>query len=727
MAPPKAPPKPRPDVVEAERSQFRLLLAKNPNYFGTIADSPLKAVAKIASNTSYEQLTCVGYNLDQSKLEATVQIKKPAGYGGDLCKDGTIEYVRFFLDYGAGWEDQGVMGIKVHDIPNSNDCHKDSTKPLSYVASLKISPKKKICKIPVLPRVRAILSWQAIPPAGNPNYTPVWGNVLERHIQIRKLEKNFAAAVDEIATAAGLTLEIPLVYAELAEIPIPLPDPGDPPIAVLAQLYGYGDKDAKPAGPAASKVETHRFGMADIHAVSHSVAAHHDFMVAKAAEWKLAGLDFAAAIAALEKVSANTSYEELECLGLDNNTEYLAATFRIKRPAGYSGGPCTKGGYEYVSFWADWDDTCTFTYLGTVKVNVHDFSTIPADGLCYTALLKVNLDEHRAPCEKPKIGRVRAVLSWTSPPSTTDPDDLKYWGNRIDTHVQINPNGSGTSVVAQLRSIGGIAVPHIDAVTGLTDATAVFHFNWVPPDPAGRSCPFAGIVVITGPTVLGMRYGITVENLTTPSAPLPLVNSFKVLDSSGTVETTQAPSASALHTYQYLDTWFNPELILGRWFSSGDDKWRIRLQLYDAAESPVGAPISHMIQLKNSGVADARLHIDPLSGGDCHKFFVGDPIDGHFVAVDSYLSGWSLSVAPFPTPPGVLTPMSGSISTPPAPPGPTSPPPGGSPWHLDTTGMKPCGYIVALSVSDRAIINSASVGHSAWTSVGWCLDPAPEK
>jgi hypothetical protein len=37
--------------------------------------------------------------------------------------------------------------------------------------------------------------------------------------------------------------------------------------------------------------------------------------------------------------------------------------------------------------------------------------------------------------------------------------------------------------------------------------------------------------------------------------------------------------------------------------------------------------------------------------------------------------------------------------------------------------MKPCGYIVGLEAIDRAIIDSAWVGHHAEASVGWCLEP----
>jgi hypothetical protein len=706
-------------AVEKERVQFKRLLGQNPNYFGNFPESPFPPVKKIVGNTSYEEITCVGYNPDKAQLEATVQIKRPTGYGGDLCSDGTIEYVRFFLDYGAGFEDQGVMGFNVHDIPNSTDCAKDATKPLSYIASLPITPKRKVCRYPVLPKVRAILSWQAIPTAGNANYPPVWGNVLDDHVQIKAFVRNFAAAVDLVAVAAGTKIDIPPQFEGIVDIPIPLPDPPDPPIAVLAKLYA--PTSAKPQ--VAQIVPSHRFGLAQVHAAIENVTVDQQILTSTAAEWKLAGLDFAGALAALDTTKADVTYEELQCLGLDSNTETLATTLRIKLAAGYSGPPCDPGSYEYVAFWADWDNTCKYTYLDTVKINVHDYNPLPAGGLSYTALLKVDLDKYRRTCKEPKIARIRAVLSWNTPPSTIDPDDLKYWGNRIDTHVLINPTGSGVSSEAELRTIGGIAVPHIDPGTGLTDAGAVFSFNWTPPDPAGRPCPFAAIVVITGPTVPGMRYAITVENLTAPAPPVPVANTFSVLDSSGTIVTTQVASATPIHSFAYLNTTLNPELILARWFTGGDDKWLIRLQLYTAAEVPIGGPVSHVIQLKNSGVKDCRIHIDPASGGDCNTFHVNDKIDGHFVAIDPYLSGYTLHTEPFAAPAGQLTPTSGSVSTPFAGPDP-APPPGGLDWHLDTKNMKPCGYIVRLEASDRAIINSAFVGHPAAAPVGWCLEPA---
>jgi hypothetical protein len=208
--------------------------------------------------------------------------------------------------------------------------------------------------------------------------------------------------------------------------------------------------------------------MADLQTALLSSQLDSQTIAAKAEEWKAAGLNFGEAIGSLSKLSANVDYEEIECLGLDYNQEKLAATFRIKRSSGYGGPLCFPGSTEYVAFWSDWDDKCKWKFEGCVQVNVHDIQRLPDGGLCYSAVLPVDLNFHRQECEKPKIARIRAVLSWNSPPSTTNPDALPYWGNRMDTHVQIRPGikidpGNPKPMIIVL---GGVSVDEIDASTG---------------------------------------------------------------------------------------------------------------------------------------------------------------------------------------------------------------------------------------------------------------------
>jgi hypothetical protein len=40
--------------------------------------------------------------------------------------------------------------------------------------------------------------------------------------------------------------------------------------------------------------------------------------------------------------------------------------------------------------------------------------------------------------------------------------------------------------------------------------------------------------------------------------------------------------------------------------------------------------------------------------------------------------------------------------------------------------MQPCGYIIRVVASDRAIVNSQAVGHHASDSAGFCLEEPEE-
>src|SRR4051812_13673685 len=79
----------QPRQVERERTQFRALLLQNPNFFGNLKDSPFKAVASIASNTTYEELKCAGFHPQLNRLEAVVWVKQATGYSGDICTPGS--------------------------------------------------------------------------------------------------------------------------------------------------------------------------------------------------------------------------------------------------------------------------------------------------------------------------------------------------------------------------------------------------------------------------------------------------------------------------------------------------------------------------------------------------------------------------------------------------------------------------------------------------------------
>ncbi len=74
---------------------------------------------KIAANSSYEELKCVGFNPQLNRLEGVVWVKQNTGYNGGICTNGSVEYVSFYLSYdnGATWLSEGTTSFPVYDVP----------------------------------------------------------------------------------------------------------------------------------------------------------------------------------------------------------------------------------------------------------------------------------------------------------------------------------------------------------------------------------------------------------------------------------------------------------------------------------------------------------------------------------------------------------------------------------------------------------------------------------
>jgi len=710
-----------------ERIQFKKLLLQNPNYFGNIKECSFKAVKSISQDTQYEELTCIGFNQNFNTIEATIALKRSTGYNGDLCSSGSIEYVRFFIDYGTGWIDAGESSVNVHDIPNSEDCYNQNDKPLTYVISLNIDPKTNYCKIPVIPKVRAILSWNYSPPEGDENadWSPIWGNAKECYIQIKPRQSLWRDIMNELEPQLVKGVKIPLEYKQIDVGPLPILPP-QLSVTELAKEY--------------DKANPHRFGLSDIHAILNTDVLDQNLLESKVNEWKALGLDLPKTIEVLEKTNANVEYEQLECLGLDYYQENVVATLRIKRPNGYSGDLCKKGSLEYVSFWEDFDNKCEWKFLGIKSVNVHDFGkSFPEEGICHSVVVPVNLSQYRRGCEEPKIGRVRAVLSWNVSPSSTDPDKLDYWGNRLDAHVQIRPGEVVLPESPPRFVLGGIHVNDIDDITGMTVPDAKFSSSdtYADSKPAPRRpCPFGGQVNIKaldyGINYVGRWYKIERRNITASSTWIPLNAAFRVQDWNGNWH-FMPQSGDYFQIPQYS---FNPHSFIQRWYTTGDDLWEIRVTIRTGPSDtdPLVLMTSHPIQLDNTApvlpetdppsnwnTLRDRINIFIDSGGDCKKFDAGVTINGHFVAQDLHFGSFSISVLPKIVDGILSNPV---IPNPATQYEPTSDPPG-SQWTLDTNSprnMKPCGYVVRLVVWDRSIVNSGSHHNRNEKSVGFCLE-----
>ncbi len=226
----------RPTRVEAERRNFRALLLGNPNYFGNFKQSPLKPVKAMTHNTKYEEIKCVGYNPDSETLEAVVYVKQTGGYSGDVCTAGSPEFVRFYLSYdnGTTWADQGMTQFTAYDVPGRT--------PLEYAATLWIDPARRRCSFENLPIARAILSWNRAPTPGTPDYEPVWGNVVDVHIQIDAW--TLSVSLDVLFKESSAKL--PIEYQGLVDLSTLVPVE-EPAALGLGELHGLYAKSKVPA------------------------------------------------------------------------------------------------------------------------------------------------------------------------------------------------------------------------------------------------------------------------------------------------------------------------------------------------------------------------------------------------------------------------------------------------------------------------------------------------
>ncbi len=753
----------RPAEPERERTQFRALLLQNPNYFGNLEVSELKPVKVLQSDTSYEQLECIGLNPPYNRLEGVIQIKRELGYGGTICTPGSREYVRFYVDLfnNSVWHDVGLTSVVVHDIPGD--------KPLCYAVKLDFSPIRKLCLFANTVKVRAILSWNVPPPANTPNFVPVYGNRLDAEVQVNPRHVIF---VDDL-------------FEELELAKVKLPTPAGPVIKALAaqsEIQALPPETLslaqKKALYARTDVPPHRYGFAEAQQLlSTAQALPTIFNSGKESLLQQLGLaadEIAKLVAGLQpKTDGDTSFEELRCVGLYPDSDLVEAVLTVKKPTGYSGGLCTTGSTEYVAFWIDFGDGAGFTYVGTATVKVHDIANIPAGGLHYAVFLKTNLANRLIPCDAgPRVVRLLAILSWETPPPPANPSYVPVWGNREECLVQLRP-GALVGHIPTIETVGDVGINDIDQSTGLATGDGVvagFHAN---------QSPFGGVVTITGrignpPDAFGggavpFKYRIEVS----PDG----VDDWHPLTNQITVKVSEAVNGIPIQCdpinhpgdivcdqvlvatddgdglgdgwYTYLEDLSLPSQrflvndVLGHWLTNAsmEGLWKIRITAKNPATSPPTvfpgvqtvkvridntAPSAPPAPAKPLTITGATFNGNPIPAVDCGKFPVGTILTGTYEvhdpgtsAPEQHFGSLSLQVIPAAAAHGALVnPSSRSF--------PVVPTTGeAGTWTLDTHGMDPCGYVIRLTASDRTVVNSGFVGFTSTFDIGFCLVEAP--
>jgi hypothetical protein len=645
-------------------------------------------------DTAFEQLVCIGYRPQLKRLDGVVRIKQSSGYSGGICTAGSQEYVRFFAstDNGANWTDLGLTSFTVWDV--------SGPKPLEFDVSIPVDLAAKCCKDTNLVLIRGILSWE-VPPT-DPAGPIVWGNGLDVTVQV---------APFALGTLADLLLclPVPIELESVSEVASldQVVEFGPAPQLTPQQLHDlYKDTEVPQSRYLLSQVTEL---LADPAALS--AAAHQPGPV-------LGGhVDLGPIIGVIIDPQGNEFYEQLGCVGLNTVTDELAATIDVKQSSGYSGGLCTRGSQEYVAFWVNWGSG--FEYTGTTSVNVHDISPMPAGGLQYSVGLPFpQALTRRRPCQNgPLVVTVRAVLSWNTPPSTTNPFAVPVWGGHLEAEVLIPPGQPVTGGGPVLESIGSMPLPTISDATGLADGVSL-----VPQIGVANACPFGGALEFTGHVInpatglfggAGMQYRILVSTNGGASST-PMTQPFYVFLSTSPFPVLQTPDpVTGWVDYRELsgvvDVVGN---ILGSWPSSGDGQIWISMEARQGGV-PVGTPTPwKLVQLDNT--APAPVTVEITSGaGSCGDFTQGAVIDGTYAAADNEnLRSVSIGVEPSMGP--NVTPVKTVGSK-------TLVAESGT-WSLQTDPTtEPCGYVIVVTAADNTIVNSGTVGFSAQAFTGFCL------
>ncbi len=712
---------------EQTRNQFHALKLMNPNFFGTLKESKFEPVKPIQNNTDYEELKCIGFNPQFDRLEAVVSIKRETGYGGGICSKGTPQYVRFFLskDDGLTWIDQGITSFRSYDIPGK--------KPLEYIATKIISPEKKFCSSENIVKVRAILSWNDKP--DGPDFIPIWGNSLESYIQIDKKQVIVLAELlktyhADLFKEVENFLDMDQVLISKEAKPVKM--------NVIAEKYIANDVPKHRLLYKQLKQELINSKTSKTWLNSALIDAYPDIKI-----------DLGEVLENLYKTDGNIDYEEMKCVGLNQENDTLVATIHLKRTLGYSGDLCSSGSLEYVAFWEYDEIEQMWLYLGRASVRVYDLS-IPPEGLQYSIFLPADLRHHHRPCsEGPRVVRIRAILSWEQMPPDDDPDWIPTFGNREEVLIHVAPGKSVNPGDHRpfVETVAGMSVSDID-IKGLAkygeEASGTASFMAV-------DSPFGGVVRVTGrllnptdsytSTEKPLQYKIQVRQADVGETWQDLNNAFNV-----SLATLQGGLYSYPfkkkqefideHGYEYLEDYTGPDKrfyvipILAEWHTAGKTGlWEMRIDAYNPNDYTAW-PGTQIIKIKlDQSAPELNLTITGYIRGSapekpakpCDKFKIGDTIIGSFSAIDDdyHFYKFTLSVNPG----GSGFPSFGAVPNPNIKVYPAADTHGESgKWELNTAGMAACGYTLRLWAEDRTIVNGGSIGWENSTSVGFCLE-----
>ena len=328
----------------------------------------------------------------------------------------------------------------------------------------------------------------------------------------------------------------------------------------------------------------------------------------------------------------------------------------MKKSSGFSGGLCTAGSKEFVAFWIDYGSG--FTYAGTTSVDVHDLTGIGPNGIEYAVFLPVDLTAHQRACDAgPVTARVRAILSWQTPPPPFNPNYVPHWGNREETTIHIKPGPRVDAQVPFLSRLGDIPEQFIAADGKATGSTIQTGF-------VASDSPFGGVITVAGHVsnaIPGQKYRVMRKLHGAPDTSyLPITDEPGGLSLTistwdfinGWQQTTSVVHADADGYYPYEDFSSNHNVegdLMLRWFSTAGEHgltFDLRIDL-SVDGNPAHDVHSNVVTALVDNVGPvATLDIDLGTGVQCADFNTGAVFTGTFDATDEHFGGFSFEIQP---------------------------------------------------------------------------------
>jgi hypothetical protein len=176
------PKEPTDNQISSELHLTRSLLLERTSEARSMHMSVLRNTRNHFCITHWEELLCVAINTKLERLMAVVSIQQPDGYSSILNNHNSVEFIRFFIDWGRG---DAYQPVNLSNFEVSDADHRGARAVLPYhqlVTARFDADRYWDCILDgIQPKVCAVLSWNLMPPE-DPEFQPVFGNVIESRI-----------------------------------------------------------------------------------------------------------------------------------------------------------------------------------------------------------------------------------------------------------------------------------------------------------------------------------------------------------------------------------------------------------------------------------------------------------------------------------------------------------------------------------------------------------------